>query len=583
MKQLLLFSLLFVLMLTACQKKDIDALNGKLNNLEGRFSTLESAVKDMNSDIRSLQQLTEALQKNIGIRSYAAISTGYLLTMSDGSTIELKNGANGQNGTNGKDGVDAPRIGVKQDTDGEYYWTLAGEFLLQSGMKIRVTGNDGHDGSNGVNGITPMLRVNTDLNYWMISYDNGVNWQPVTDAAGNTIPATGAAGTPGPQGPAGPAGVTGFNISETEAAITITYMGSTYTIPKTTSSSIGTWIIAAGDRFTFLLEGNGNLYATGANESGQLGTGTTINRSSPVFVMDNVKSVSAGIAHTLILKNDGTLYAVGENGNGELGIGSTADQSLPQFVTDGVKDMAAGYMSSLLLKNDGKLYAAGDNTFGQLLTSNYTSENTPKLVMENVADVEAGRNGAAALKTDGKLYTSSYKMRIETYYDPTLGTISNTYYYPLSPTVASDNVKKMSVGYSIYFIKNDDKLYGCAVLNTNIGVNEYQYYAGNPSWLMDDVKSVSEKGSDVMVLKSSGALYGRGLNSNGELGIGDNTQRSNFSPITTNVSIVSTGSSHSVIMKTDGKLYATGNNSKGQLGIGNTTDKNVFTLIPEFE
>ena len=172
------------------------------------------------------------------------------------------------------------------------------------------------------------------------------------------------------------------------------------------------------------------------------------------------------------------------------------------------KRHAAGYMSSLLLKNDGKLYAAGDNTFGQLLTSNYTSENTPKLVMENVADVEAGRNGAAALKTDGKLYTSSYKMRIETYYDPTLGTISNTYYYPLSPTVASDNVKKMSVGYSIYFIKHDN-FTGAPFLTqilVSMNINITQVIL-----LVDDVKSVSEKGSDVMVLKSSGALYGRGL------------------------------------------------------------------------
>src|SRR5690606_4326770 len=98
------------------------------------------------------------------IVSYQTSENGYTLTMSDGSSIQLSNGkngsngSNGTNGTNGKDGtngtngINAPVMGTKLDTDGIYYWTLAGEFLVQNGQKIPITGNDGQDGTNGADG-----------------------------------------------------------------------------------------------------------------------------------------------------------------------------------------------------------------------------------------------------------------------------------------------------------------------------------------------------------------------------------------------------------------------------------------------
>ena len=236
MKSKTLLTLLVLLVLSACQKKDINALKGRITDLEGQLAALKNAVNTINTDIKSLQAIITALQNKVSVNSYTATSTGYLLTMSNGTTIELKNGINGTNGTNG---ADAPRIGVKQDTDGQYYWTLAGEFLLQNGQKLRVTGNNGTNGTNGINGITPLLQVNAETNYWMISYDNGNTWSTVKDKNGNPVVAVGATGQTGPQGPAGPAGVPGFSITETDTAIVITYGGSTYTLPKGGSTETG--------------------------------------------------------------------------------------------------------------------------------------------------------------------------------------------------------------------------------------------------------------------------------------------------------------------------------------------------------
>ena len=306
----------------------------------------------MNTDITALKAITTALQQNVSIISYKATSTGYTLTMSNGTTINLSNGkdgTNGTNGTNGKDGVNALAIGVKQNTDGFYYWTLDGNFIIQNGNKLPVTGKDGQNGSNGsngsngTNGITPLLQVNTTANQWMISYDNGNSWQIVRDSSGNPVPATGPSGPTGPigpTGPQGPSGIPGFSIEEGDGIITVTYLGSSYTLVK------AQWQISSGNWHTLFVSPEGNLYGTGQNSYGQLGLGDNNNRNTPVFIMNNVQAVAANGLHSLILKKDGTLWATGYNYDGQLGTGNNTTLNTPARITNNVKAIAAGVNSS---------------------------------------------------------------------------------------------------------------------------------------------------------------------------------------------------------------------------------------------
>ena len=71
---------------------------------------------------------------------------------------------------------------------------------------------------------------------------------------------------------------------------------------------------------------------------GQLGDGTTMVRTNPVQVkhedgsgLSGVLGISAGIEHTVFLKSDGTLtvYATGANFMGQLGDGTTTNRSNP--------------------------------------------------------------------------------------------------------------------------------------------------------------------------------------------------------------------------------------------------------------
>lgn len=121
--------------------------------------------------------------------------------------------------------------------------------------------------------------------------------------------------------------------------------------------------IAAGGDHSLALGSDGALWSWGANAHGQLGDGTTINRTAPVRVdiTGEIAAIAAGHRHSLAVKRDGTVWSWGRNTHGQLGDGGTADRSLPGQV-DGLTDItavAAGPGQSLALGQDGTVYNWG--------------------------------------------------------------------------------------------------------------------------------------------------------------------------------------------------------------------------------
>ncbi len=97
-------------------------------------------------------------------------------------------------------------------------------------------------------------------------------------------------------------------------------------------------LIAAGYSHTIFLKSDGAVWATGYNPYGQLGDGSTAGKSNPVQVTDssgnpfsNVAAVAAGYHHTIFLKSDGSVWATGRNNFGQLGDGSTASVKAIRF------------------------------------------------------------------------------------------------------------------------------------------------------------------------------------------------------------------------------------------------------------
>ena len=236
---------LTICLFTACHK-DIWA---ELENLDQRVTKLEELCKEMNTNITSLQTIVDVLQSNDFITGVVEIKKdgeviGYTITFGKHDPITIYHGQDGKDGADGKDGqngqngsANAPVIGVAQETDGVYYWTLNGEWLLDdNGNKLPVSGKDGQNGTNGSNGqdgadgkdgqdgedgkdgadgqdgkdgITPQLKIED--GYWYISYDNGATWTQLGKAAGEDG-ADGADGKDGQNGADGKDGQDGDSM-----------------------------------------------------------------------------------------------------------------------------------------------------------------------------------------------------------------------------------------------------------------------------------------------------------------------------------------------------------------------------------
>lgn len=140
-------------------------LKDRVDVLEQKVSALESKV---NQNVNSINALVDAAKKAVTITKVETLTDGYKIYFSDGTISTISNGVNGtdgKDGVNGKDAV-APVIGIKEE-EGVYYWTIDGEFVLNNGQKVPVTGNDG---------LTPQFKIQDGK--WYVSFD-GNTWDAV--------------------------------------------------------------------------------------------------------------------------------------------------------------------------------------------------------------------------------------------------------------------------------------------------------------------------------------------------------------------------------------------------------------------
>ena len=155
-----------------------------------------------------------------------------------------KDGLNGENGAPGEDGKDgvngtAPIIGVKMDADGVYYWTITGEWLLgENGEKIKAVGTDGsdgldgapgEDGQDGIDGSAPVVGVKKDsdgIYYWTI------NGEWLLGENGEKIKAVGIDGV---SGGLGDAACYFSNVEETDEGYVL------FTLANGTQIKVPTW------------------------------------------------------------------------------------------------------------------------------------------------------------------------------------------------------------------------------------------------------------------------------------------------------------------------------------------------------
>ncbi|XP_065336810.1 RCC1 and BTB domain-containing protein 1-like [Cloeon dipterum] len=135
--------------------------------------------------------------------------------------------------------------------------------------------------------------------------------------------------------------------------------------------------------FIFAISGSGSAFSWGENDFGQLGLGIKQYTKVPTKISGllehkKVVQVACGSDHTLALTSEGEVYAFGRNNYGQLGLGTTNDHWLPQRVgglLDGkiVTSVACQAFSSIALLHSGKICAWGFNR-GDMLSLSSTSE-----------------------------------------------------------------------------------------------------------------------------------------------------------------------------------------------------------------
>jgi len=288
-----------------------------------------------------------------------------------------------------------------------------------------------------------------------------------------------------------------------------------------------------GARHIMGLTTTGTIYGWGLNNNGQLGTNTTVSRSSPVSVVGGFTDwcqVSAGDIFSLGLRQNGTAWAWGDNFCARLGNNSLTDSSSPVSVAGGFTNwcrISAGGGASLAIRETGSLWAWGCNQYGQIGDNTTVNKSSPVSVIGGFTDwcqISAGGDHSIALRTNGTIW-----------------------------------------GWG----RN-----GAAALGDGTRTNRsspVSVVGGFCDWCQ-----ISAGLSFSLAVRTNGTAWAWGQGSCGRLG--DNTTADKLSPVSvvggfTDWCQVSAGNCHSLGLRQNSTIWAWGNGSDGQLGDNTTANK----------
>ena len=378
--------------------------------------------------------------------------------------------------------------------------------------------------------------------------------------------------------------------------------------------ALTTWVVNTG----------GGVKCWGDNTLGEVGDGTTVNRTTPVDVLgltsgviaisvggqhtcaltsgggvkcwgfaygvtpvdvigatSGIIAISAGAYHTCALTSVGGVKCWDYNNHGQLGDGTTTDRARPVDViglTSGTLAISAGGALTCALTANSGVKCWGYNLLGQLGDGTTTNRAAPVDVI--------GLTGGVSAISAGDLFTcvltsaGGVKCWGENQYGQLgMGTFGEAHAAPVDVSGLTSRVSAISAGLGFacaLTAAGEVKCWG----NNNVGQlgDGTKFNRWQPVDVMNlgiGVRAISAGGNHACALTAGGGVKCWGLNNYGNLGDGTTTARTtpvDVIGLASGVSAISAGDSFTCVLTSVGGVECWGWNKYGQLGNSTNTD-----------
>ena len=380
--------------------------------------------------------------------------------------------------------------------------------------------------------------------------------------------------------------------------------------------------VAAAGNFSMALTSDGYVYAWGENNFGQLGDGTTTNRTKAVLVkgptgdgaaetgkahqsgigyLSNIKKIAVSYApssntnetyatayaverpDTDGLYTNGHMYSWGSNHCGQLANATYYDSLYPVMQSDleDVISVSAGIGFAVARKSNGNLFAWGTNTSGQLGNSTYDEQLVPiavgadaKLVMQEAKIVQASATPIAAADT-----TAYSAMTAKTEYTTTnlLGrtiTLTNDADGYVEQFIINKDKIIDDLRFYLYIEKTEAPEY-FKVEDVYVEVADPDLFDVYDNWIVTPTGAVNKKYAVTTL-----TVQDRTRNIAQTFTLEFKASATTADPLSKTIEaspMVASNSNNSIALMSDGTVWTWGDNTYGQLGNDSTSE--TFTPV----